>query len=87
MMESFTCILCKENFTTTPTVVTKKGYKTLLRVSKERSMFNLATELPEVVDAGQQILLHFECRRKLADTGKNVKGEESEVTIKLRFSL
>ena len=81
------CILCKEKFTTTPTVVKKKGYETLLRVSNEPNEFNLATELQEAMDAGQQILVHFDCRRKFTDTRKNIKSEESEVTKKLRSSI
>eukprot|EP00794_Sanderia_malayensis_P012470 gene12470-13758_t len=81
------CILCKEKFTTTPTVVKKKGYETLLRVSKERDMFKLETELQEVVEAGKQILVHFDCRRKFTDKRENVQSEETTVTKKLRSSI
>lgn len=89
-MASFTtyenCILCKEKFTTIPTVVKKKGYETLLRLSKERSMFNLATELQEMADGGHQILEHFDCRRKFNDTRKKMESE-SEEQKKLRSSM
>ena len=74
-MESFAnekCVLCKEEFETTPTSVQQKGYKTLLRISRERSMLELTNDLINRKDSGQQILVHFDCRRKFADTRKKV---------------
>ena len=74
-MESFAnekYVLYKEEFETTPTSVQQKGNETLLRISHERSMLELMNDLINRKESGQQILLHFDCRRKLTDTRKNV---------------
>ena len=74
-MESFAnekCVLCKEEFETTPTSVQQKGYKTLLWISRERSMLELTNDLINKKDSGQQMLVHFDCRRKFTDTRKKV---------------
>ena len=74
-MESFAnekCVLCKEEFETTPTSVQQKGYETLLRISRERSMLELTNDLINRKDSRQQILVHFDCRRKFTDTRKKV---------------
>ena len=72
-MESFAnekCVLCKEEFETTPTSLQQKGYETLLRISRERSMLELTNDLINRKDSGKQILVHFDCRRKFTDTKK-----------------
>ena len=72
-MESFPnekCVLCKEEFETTPTSVQHKGYETLLQISHERSMLEVTNDLINRKDSGQQILAHFDCRRKFTDTRK-----------------
>ena len=59
-MESFAnekCVLCKEEFETTPTSVQQKGYETLLRISRERSMLELTNDLINRKDSRQQILV------------------------------
>ena len=67
-MESFAseeCVLCKEEFETTPTSVQHKGYETLLQISHERSMLEVTNDLINRKDSGQQILAHFDCRQKI----------------------
>ena len=62
------CVLCNEEFTTTPTVVQMKGFQTMLHISKERGYSDFAEHLQKMVDNGQTILVHFDCRRKFTDT-------------------
>ena len=72
-MESFAnekCVLWKEEFETTPTSVQQKGYETFLCISPERSMLELTNDLINRKDSGQQILVHFDCKRKITDTRK-----------------
>ena len=72
-MESFAnekCILCKEEFETTPTSVQQKCYEILFGISRERSMLELTNDLINRKDSGQQILVHFDCKRKITDTRK-----------------
>ena len=74
-MESFAnekYVLCKEEFETTPTSVQQEGKETLLRISHEKSMLELMNDLINRKESGQQILVHFDCRRKFTDTRKNV---------------
>ena len=83
-MESFAnekCVLCKEEFETTPTSLQQKGYETLLRISRERSMLELTNDLINRKDSGQQILVHFDCRRKFTDTRK--KSQSNQPSKKL----
>ena len=65
-------VLCKEEFETTPTSVQQKGYKTLLRISRERSMLELTNDLIHRKDSGQQILVQFDCRKNLRTPEKKV---------------
>lgn len=79
------CILCKKEFeNTNPTSVQRKGYETLLRISRERNMPELTNELEQMVENGCQILVHFDCRRKFTDTRK--KGQSKLLSKKLRSS-
>ena len=66
------CVLFREEFETTPTSVQQKGYKPLLWISRERSMLELMNDLINTKNSGQQILVHFDCRRKFRDTRKKV---------------
>ena len=87
-MESFAnekCVLCKEEFETTPTSLQQKGYETLLRISRERSMLELTNDLINRKDSGQQILVHFDCRRKFTDTTK--KSQSNQPSKKLWSSF
>ena len=87
-MESFAnekCVLCKEEFETTPTSVQQKGYRTLLRISHKRSMLELTNDLINRKESGQQILVHFDSRRKFTDTRK--KSRSNQPSKKLRSSF
>ena len=86
-MESFAnekCALCKEEFETNPTSVQQKVYETLLRISRDRSMLKLTNDLINRKDSGQQILVHFDCR-KFTDTTK--KSQSNQPSKKLRSSF
>ena len=78
-------VLCKEEFETTPTSVQQKGYKTLLRISRERSMLELTNDLIHRKDSGQQILVQFDCRKKFTDTRK--KSQSNQPSKNLRSSV
>ena len=87
-MESFAnekCILCKEEFETTPTSVQQKCYEILFGISRERSMLELTNDLINRKDSGQQILVHFDCRRKFTDTTK--KSQSNQPSKKLWSSF
>ena len=78
-------VLCKEEIETTPTSVQQKGYKTLLRISRERSMLELTNDLIHRKDSGQQILVQFDCRKKFTDTRK--KSQSNQPSKNLRSSV
>ena len=83
-MESFAnerYVLCKEEFETTPTSVQQEGKETLLRISHEKSMLELMNDLINRKESGQQILVHFDCRRKFTDTTK--KSQSNQPSKKL----
>ena len=81
-MESFAnekCVLCKGEFETTPTSLQQKSYDTLLRISRERSMLELTNDLINRKDSRQQILVHFDCKRKITDTRKKKVNQTSHL--------
>ena len=80
------CVLCREGFNESPAVyVYKKGLTTLIKLSKEKEMVALHSNLLEKSEGNGKVAVHHHCRRKFTDTRK--KSSRGKPTKRLRSSV
>lgn len=64
-------------------VVYDKGYKSLLRVCREKDREELRDELSSLKRQCERILVHLECRKNFMDCRKNKKEVRQSKRLKL----
>ena len=78
--------LCQEGFDESPAVnVYEKGLITLIKLSKEKEMVALHSNLLEKSEGNGKVVVHHHCRRKFTDTRK--KSSRGKPTKRLQSSV